>query len=142
MADENNRPKVGVGVLIFKDGKILLGKRHGKHGDGEYAFTGGHVEYMEGFEECAKKETTEEAGIKIKNVKFICLANVSYYPPRHEVFVGLTADWEEGEPQTFLEERIGDWNWYDLDNLPSPIFKFTQLLIDAYKSGKNYYDKE
>ena len=80
--------------------------------------------------------------LQIKNVKFICLANVSYYPPRHEVYVGLTADWEEGEPQTFPEERIGDWHWYDLDNLPSPLFKFTQLSIDAYKSGKNYYDKE
>jgi len=34
---EENIPKVGVGVMIFKDGKILLGKRKGSHGAGEYS---------------------------------------------------------------------------------------------------------
>ena len=38
---EHNKPKVGVGVMVFKDGKILLGKRKGAHGEGEQAFPGG-----------------------------------------------------------------------------------------------------
>lgn len=29
-----NRPKVGVGVLVLKDGKVLFGKRKNAHGDG------------------------------------------------------------------------------------------------------------
>lgn len=37
----NNLPKVGVGVVVFKDGKILLGKRINAHGDGEYEGPGG-----------------------------------------------------------------------------------------------------
>ncbi|MEK6841001.1 MAG: DNA mismatch repair protein MutT, partial [Nanoarchaeota archaeon] len=37
----NNQVKVGVGVMIFKNGKILLSKRKGSHGAGEYAFPGG-----------------------------------------------------------------------------------------------------
>lgn len=142
METTDKNVKVGVGVLIFKNGKILLGKRKGRHGDGEYSFTGGHLEYMQSFEDCAKQETLEEAGIKIKNVKFLCLANENFYPPRHEVYIGVTADWEEGVPKTFPDERIGDWNWYDLDNLPTPLFKFVELSLDSYKSGKNYYDKE
>jgi 8-oxo-dGTP diphosphatase len=141
METSDEKPKVGIGVLIFKDGKILLGKRKNRHGDGEYSFTGGHLEYMQSFEDCAKQETLEESGIKIKNVKFLCLGNKNYYPPRHEVYIGVTADWEEGVPETFPDERIGDWNWYDLDNLPAPLFKFAQLSVDAYKSGTNYYDK-
>jgi len=30
------RPKVGVGVLILKNGKVLLGKRKGAHGSGTF----------------------------------------------------------------------------------------------------------
>jgi len=32
---EIKRPKVGVGVIVIKDGKVLLGKRKGAHGAGE-----------------------------------------------------------------------------------------------------------
>lgn len=32
MSNEN-RPKVGLGVLIMKDGKVLLSKRKNAHGD-------------------------------------------------------------------------------------------------------------
>jgi len=30
-----NRPKVGVGVLIIKDGRVLMGKRKNAHGEGD-----------------------------------------------------------------------------------------------------------
>jgi 8-oxo-dGTP diphosphatase len=141
---KNNREniKVGVGVMIFKDGKVLMGKRRGRHGDGEYSFTGGHLEYLESFEECAKKETLEETGINIKNIKFLCLANYCKYEDRQDVLVGLTAEWESGEPKDFPEERIGEWEWYNLDNLPTPIFYPSAVMLKAYKEGKNYYDKK
>lgn len=61
-------PKVGIGVMIFRDGEILLGKRKGSHGDGEYAFPGGHLEYMESFSDCARREVREECGIEIANI--------------------------------------------------------------------------
>jgi len=143
MSEENKeRPKVGVGVMIFKDGKILLGKRRWRHGDGEYAFPGGHLEHGQSFEGCAKQETLEEAGIRIKNVKFGCLVNIEAYPPRHDIYIGMIAEWESGEFRSLDDERIIDWNWYELDKLPSPLFKFCEFSLDSYKTGKNFYDKE
>lgn len=85
--------KVGMGVMIFKDGKVLMQRRHGKHGSGEYAFPGGHLEFGESFVKCVKRETTEEAGIKIKNVKFLYVANLNKYPGKHYVQIGMIADW-------------------------------------------------
>jgi 8-oxo-dGTP diphosphatase len=137
-----NRPKVGIGIMIFKDGKILLGKRKASHGAGEYAFPGGHLEYMEGFEQCARREIAEESGIKVKNVQFQFLANVKEYNPKHYVHIGLIADWESGEPQTLEPEKLESWGWYSLDNLPQPMFKASVRTIEAFKRNQMYQDSE
>lgn len=137
---DEQRPKTGIGVMIFKDGKVLLGKRKSAHGAGEYAFPGGHLEYMESFEECAKRETREEAGIEIKNIRFLMLANLKEYAPKHYVHINVIADWESGEPTVMEPEKCEGWDWYDLENLPQPIFKIINNVLVAYKTGRNYFD--
>lgn len=142
MSDLDKDPQSCVGVMILKDGKVLLGKRCGKHAPGEYSFPGGRIEHMESFEVAVKRETEEEAGIKIKNVKFLSVANIDRYSYRHDILMSFSADWESEEPRTNPEERIGEWDWYPLDDLPEPIFYPTQITIDSYKTGKNFYDKK
>ncbi len=133
-------PKVGIGVMILKDGKVLLGKRMGSHGAGQYAFPGGHLEYMESFENCAKRETTEETGIEIGNIRLLRLMNLKAYAPKHYVDVGLIADWKSGEPRIMEPEKCEGWGWYDIDNLPAPLFSTIETYIEAYKGGNNYFD--
>ena len=138
---ENNITKVGVGVMVFKEGKVLFKKRKNSHGDGEYSFLGGHLEYMESFEECAKREVLEEAGIKIKNIRLNYLANIKKYDPKHYVDIGVIADWESGEPQVLEPEKNEFWEWYDIDNFPEPLFYPCKLALESYKTNKvNYYD--
>lgn len=134
-------PRVGVGVLIFKDGKILMGRRRGSHGDGEYSLPGGHLEYMESFADCARRETREEAGIEITSIRFLSLANLDWYAPKHYVDIGVIADWASGEPRDIENEKIGDWYWCSLDELPTPLFAPAKLKIDAYRDGKFYVDR-
>ena len=140
--EEQNKPKVGIGVMIMKDGKVLLGKRKGSHGEGEYAFPGGHLEYMESFAECAKRETKEECGIEIKNIRFQLLANLIKYAPKHYVHIGLLAEWESGDPQVLEPKKSEYWDWYELDNLPQPLFEPGAMAIDSYKTGRSYYDSD
>ncbi|MFO0718678.1 MAG: NUDIX domain-containing protein [Candidatus Paceibacterota bacterium] len=140
---EINKPKVGVGVMILKDGKVLMTRRKGSHGAGEYSFPGGHLEYMESFEECAVRETLEECGLEIKNIKFLYLTNVKKYAPKHYVHIGLVADWASGEPKTMEPEKAEDWEWFPLNKLPEgPMFEFCKLAFDSYKSGRKYYSSE
>ncbi len=139
--DDNLRPKVGIGVVVIKEGKILLGKRIGAHGIGEYAGPGGHLEYMESFEACAHRETLEETGIEIENIRFLCLSNIKQYAPKHYVNIGLVADWKSGEPQTLEPDKCEVWDWYDPNALPDNLFESTSNYIKAMKVGRNYFDQ-
>jgi 8-oxo-dGTP diphosphatase len=134
------RPKVGIGVMIFKNGKVLLGKRKGSHGGGEYAFPGGHLEYMESFEQCARREVREECGVEIENIKFQLLSNVTAYAPKHYVHIGLIADHKSGEPEVLEPEKCDSWGWYALDKLPTPLFVACKQSLDCHASGTQYCD--
>lgn len=140
MGETNRRPQVGLTVIIFKDGKILLGKRKNAHGEGEYGVLGGHLEYMESFADCAKRETQEEANIEIENIKFIGLMNLKAYAPKHYVDIGLVANWKSGEPKVMEPHKLESWGWYDLDHLPSPLFASLDTYLKAYKTGEHYFD--
>ena len=142
MNTEENRSKVGVGVMIMKEGKVLLGKRKGSHGAGQHAFPGGHLEYMESFKDCALREIAEECGIEVENIRFQYLANIKHYAPKHYVHIGLAADWKSGEPQVLEPDKSEYWGWYGLDELPQPMFYACELAIEAYKTGMTYRDAE
>ena len=133
-------PKTGVGVMIFKDEKVLLAKRKGSHGEGEFAFPGGHLEYKESFADCARREVKEECGIEIENIRFQFLANITAYMPKHYTHIGLRADWKNGDAKILEPDKSESWDWYALDDLPKPMFQMCALSIRSYKTGKNYFD--
>ncbi len=138
------RARVGVGILIVKGDKILLGKRKNAHGDGEYASAGGHLEHLEAFETTAYRELAEEMGseLKIKHLKFLCITNTRTYRPKHYVDIGMLAEWEAGEPQVAEPDKIEFWKWFDIKNPPKPLFAVVANYIEAYKTGKIYFQSD
>ncbi len=140
--DSEQRIQVGMGVMIFKGEKVLLGKRKGSFSPGEYGFPGGYMEFMESFNDCVVRETREEAGIEIENVRFLFLGNLKDFPPKHFIQISMIADWKIGEPKIMEPDKCDGWGWYSLSDLPSPIFLPTQLAIDAYIGGTDWKDFE
>jgi 8-oxo-dGTP diphosphatase len=137
----SDRPLVGVGVLVMKDGKLLLGKRRNAHGAGEYASPGGHLEHGESFEACARREVLEETGLELGDVRFLRLLNTTRYAPKHYVDVSLVADWKSGEPRNLEPEKLEGWGWYALDALPSPLFEMLHTSVEALKTGQSFFDQ-
>ena len=136
-----NTTRVGIGVAVFNDnGHVLLGRRKGSHGAGEYAFPGGHLEYGETFESCARREVMEECGIEITDVEFVLVANVMAYLPKHYVHLTLRARLSGGTPTLQEPDKCSGWAFYPLDALPAPLFAMCTLTLDALRSGRNYYD--
>lgn len=126
----DNRPKVGVGVLLFKDGKVLLGQRLSKHGEGTWCPPGGHLEFGESFEECARREAAEEAGLKIgKPVVLTCTNDIHIDEKKHYVTIIMRAEWTGGDPQVLEPDKLIKWQWFNWDKLPSPLFLPIQNLI-------------
>ena len=96
---------------------------------------------MESIEECARREVREETGIEIENVRFLRLMNLKHYPPKHYIDIALVADWKSGEPKTMEPEKCEGWDWYDLDHLPQPLFYTVPSYVEAFRTGRNYWDE-
>lgn len=126
---DNQRPKVGVGVIVKKDGKILLGKRKNAHGEGSWWFPGGHLEFNESWEECARREVDEETGIEIKNVRFGTATNdIFEKESKHYITIFMVTDFASGEVEVMEPEKCERWEWFDWDNLPQSLFVPIQNL--------------
>jgi len=144
------RPGTGFGVMILKNGKILLGKRNEDpnkaeselHGEGTWTMPGGKLEFLESFEEGAKREVLEETGIKLEKVRVICVNN-DIAKDAHFVIIGLLA--EEGiafnpnvEPRVMEPEEITEWKWFSLTELPEKLFNPSRKILNNYNTKRFY----
>ena len=129
------RPKVGVSVIIKKDGKFLIGKRKASHGTGTWAFPGGHLEYGESWEDCAKREVAEEVGIAIRNVQFAAVTNdIFQKEEKHYITIFVICDYESGEVKVMEPEKCEEWLWMSWEELPRPLFlPIANLLLQEFK---------
>ncbi len=134
-------PLIGTAVWVRKDGKILLAKRAKEKsaGAGEWCPPGGHLEMYETIEECAILETREEASIEIHNIKqFLIVENTTSQNGTHYVTFHFVADWLSGDPQPQAGESE-DWYWFDWGNLPSPLFRPAQQIVDRENNPLEIY---
>lgn len=145
MAEQNKKVGVGFGVMMMKDEKILLGKRHEdpKKADSElngmstWTMPGGKMEFGETFEEAAAREVLEETNIKLKKINVICINN-ERIDVAHFVTIGIFSDDFEGEAQIMEPDEIIEWRWFGLGELPSPMFFPSKKIIENYKQIKFY----
>jgi 8-oxo-dGTP diphosphatase len=138
---------IGFGVMILKDNKILLGQRHVDpekaqslmNGEGTWTMPGGKLDFGESFEAGGQREVMEETGIHIEleDLEVISLSN-DIVPNAHFVTIGLLCTKFEGEAKVMEPDEITKWEWFDLDHLPSPLFKPSEKVVENYKAGRVY----
>lgn len=128
----NERPKVGIGVIILRDGKILVGKRLSSHGEGTWEIPGGHLEFGESFEETAIREAIEETGLTdLRAIDVVSVHNDIAYD-KHYVSIGVLLESKSGEPTNPEVEHSSDWHWRDPTDLPTPFFPHSQNVINNW----------
>ena len=117
-----SRPKIGVAVIVQKGDKVLCGFRKSAHGNGTWAFPGGHLEFGESIEDCAQREAKEETGLELKNLRLGPFTN-DIYPAEGKHYVTIFTLAEiEGEPKALEPEKCEEWSWFKWDEIPEPLF--------------------
>ena len=135
--------KTGVGVMLLNDNKVLLGHRVNKAKDtggiyepDSWTFPGGKQEYTETVLETAIRETKEETNLELKELH-VYTATDEFQPDRHFVTIGVISSSYEGELKVMEPDKINEWKWFDLKDLPENIYTPSKNMIDEYKKRGN-----
>ncbi|RZS57898.1 DUF1993 family protein [Sphaerotilus mobilis] len=120
----HQHPRVGVGVLVVDAaGRVLLGLRRGAHGAGTWSAPGGHLEWGESFEDCARREVAEETGLQLGELQTGPVTNdVFAAEGRHYATIVMLARHTGGTPQRLEPDKCEAWAWFDWQALPQPLF--------------------
>jgi len=138
-----NYPRAGVGVMVVRDHKVLLGLRHSDsekadselHGEGTWTMPGGKVDWHQTIEESAIRELKEETDLNAKKLKLISVTDEIVHD-NHFVTNGFICTEFEGEVSVMEPDEIVEWKWFGFDNLPSKVFPPCVKII------KNFFDNE
>ena len=138
MSLRESRPLVGVGVVLVRDGKVLLAKRQGSHGDNTWASAGGHLEFGETLEDCARREVLEEFGVYVHRMTFLCVSNIIAYA-HHYLDFEFLGDIASQLPEIQEQDSFTNLQWFPLTDLPKPLFEPVRIAIDSLLTGQSYF---
>lgn len=117
------RPMVGVGVLVLCDGRLLLGRRRTSHGRRTWQPPGGHLEFGETVEDCARREVKEEADISIRDLRIGPYTNDVFADEgKHYISLFIVATLDSGEPRRTEPDKTERWDWFRWTDMPEPLF--------------------
>lgn len=134
----DQRPGVGVGVLVTRGDKLLLVRRR-HHGAGRWATPGGYLDPGESPEACAARETAEETGVQITDIAFWAITN-DIHPDgtKHNVTIWMTARHAAGEAVLGSPDEATAVGWFPIGALPEPLYFSTQNVLrgDTYPPNR------
>ena len=135
-------PRTSAGMIIVKDGKILLLRRVTGKSDrykfqGYWCVPGGHVEVGETVVDGAVREAKEESGLVVKNPKFLFYEEEIF--PEMDFFAVVhifVARYSGGEVK-IQEDEISEFKWVTIEealkeNLAFSYKKILERIRDEF----------
>ena len=128
-----DRPYIGVGVLLWQERHLLLGKRICADGDSCWQFPGGHLEGDESVIECASREVLEETGLNISDPVHLAVTDRSFRVGQDRyITLFVSCDYVSGDPVLVEPDKCECWRWFDYQKLPQPLFEPVEILLSQY----------
>ena len=132
--------KVGINVVVLRDGRLLLGRRKNVFGAGEWGLPGGHLELGEKFEAAAARELWEETGLRAERYEFANLVNQPRGNSEHYIQIGFVGINVTSEPELKEPERCEEWKWFAVENLPENLFSAHREQIQLFLRGRLFQE--
>ncbi|MBL8049642.1 MAG: NUDIX hydrolase [Anaerolineales bacterium] len=131
MNHDSKHPVLGVGIILLRNNKVLLGRRLGPRNPGEFGLPGGFLEKMETFEGCARRELDEETGLN--GFDLYPVSSVRWGEGQDYYFDFIfCAESLVGEPVVKEKDRTESWDWFEINNLPAPLYQPTRLALEKF----------
>lgn len=147
-------PRVGVALFVVRDGKFIFQKRLGSHGAGTWSTPGGHVAFGEDPIDTCKRETLEETGCIVDDVRFVAMTN-DYFKEnsKHYITLWYVGRWVKNEPQIMEPNKCTEQRWVTFNTMPTPALltyahitesqrKEIQHVINSLSSTKINFDDQ
>ena len=113
MSTKQTAPVIGVGAVVWKDGRVLLIRRGTPPRQGSWSLPGGRQELGETVEETAVREIREEAGIDIRLLGLVAVVDLIEREDgaviRHYTVIDWQADWVSGEAIAGTDAAAVTW---------------------------------
>ena len=122
----------GVGILIIKDEKILLGHRCEGWANGTWTMPGGKLDENEKPEDGAKREVKEETGLEIDKLELTSVNKDMLNNEKEFTTYIFKPNLIEGMVETKEPEEIDKWEWFELKKLPQPVYPPSEKAIKQY----------
>ena len=121
-------PIPGVVVVIERDGHVLLGKRAGSFGKGQWGLPQGYIEFDEDFLTAAIREVKEETGLIVEIRSIINVVSNFLSSRLHTLAVVLLAGVKTGEP--CAADDLETLEWFPIAGpLPEMAFEADEFII-------------
>jgi NAD+ diphosphatase len=124
-------PPISPAVMVLitdGDRRVLLGRK-GTWPAGRYSALAGFVEPGETLEDTVARETREEVGVEVTNIRYF---GSQPWPFPHSLMIAFTAEYAGGELKPDGVE-IEEARWFDVADLPKlpPSISISRRLIDT-----------
>lgn len=128
-------PKVAAGVLVEREGKILLVRRVNQPNQGQWTLPAGFVDSDEDPRDAAVRECLEETGLEVRITRIVDIVHGREHPDGANIVIIYAAE-EVGGTLAALDDA-DEVGFFGPDEIPPIAFEATKQILHLWNASRS-----